>query len=261
MKKRLLFCLLVLASLPVMSQDENVQNPRECIARVKAQWLDSIRHAGGTYSFKSSERSPFRGYDNDLLAFSYPFKGMKHRPTASVTFAVSANKLVFTLYDDVQYACDFDQNGSPAAPADPYTQYFGCKTGTWGAKIHFYREDDDIVVPSKMVCRHASKQYKLVYGNRGRDPYTGRIIPEKSANPYSPWLFSHTMTFTINLDKLAQVMGTTRQDMFRTLLHSYIWGIGTSPERDRPLFQLDDYLGDCLTYCLWKVSGLPLDDI
>jgi len=187
---------------------------------------------------------------------------MKNRPTATVTFTLSATTLEFTLYDDVQYACDFDQNGSPAAPADPYTQYFGCKTGSWGAKIHFYREDDDdIVVSSKMVCRHASKQYKLVYGNRGRDPYTGRIIPETRANPYSPWLFSHTMTFTIHLGKLAESMGATRQDMFRILLHSYIWGIGSSPDHNRPLFQFDDYLGDCLTYCLWKVSGLSIDDI
>jgi len=233
------------------------------IARAQTEWAQDIsKNANGSYSFRDDQRSPFAGYDFQLFDFSRPFEGTKNRPTATVKFVVSAHRIIVTLYDDVQYACDFHrQTGRPKAPDDPYATYIGCKTGTRNCTAYFFTRRGRIDMPARMTCKHTQKQLHLVYGNRGRDPYTGRLIPETSPNPYAPWLFTHTMTIEIRPDEAARARGISVAALYGQLIRDRVASFGLVPDSDYSFVEIDDYEEDCLDYCLWKASGLRKEDI
>lgn len=254
--------VLALLPLSMRAQPDRERRWNEAMQAIQQvqQTLAADIHAlpGGGYTFTNYYRSEFPGYDYNKFSFSNPFKGMKNAPTATVTYKLTAQQLVMEFYDDVQYACEFDeQTGSPKRPDDPYSYYLGCKQGkSYNLTGSLYFGNICLDVPLTLTCnKHTSKQLFYSTSTREYDPRRGRMVDRSSQNPFSPWQFTHTMTVTISVNDLARAIQVPVANVYRLFITMPFSAFGLV--KDIQLFELCDEEQDCLRYCYWKLAGSP----
>lgn len=230
----------------------------------------AIKKVGGIYTFEATFKHeydnfgqleaighlPYRYMMN--LAYSDPHEGLDSRPINKITYEISTDKVVLKIYDRVQLTCETYDNGQEKAPADPFTQFLKCKSGSTETIDGILLFEDKNFIRPKIVtsCSHSKKHMQYI-GGTNYGIRNGQIKKGVEINYYAPWKFTHNQVVTYDLNKIAKDNNITKKQLVYYIIEKGLIGIGTN--KDGMYNDLSDEEQYYLIFSLWKLFGNPED--
>lgn len=234
------------------------------------------KNKDGSYTFFSWGAGLDAPYHDGDYSSPFAVEGIRNRPTHNISLTISKQGIKLKTYNDVQVATDFYENtgdimkdGSAKKPADPFSETYGCKTGSRQTNVSFQLGKKTYQCKANFTCQHDCKRLIIVQANKRYNVLTHKydvvaVEPGGSSDFLSPWKFMHTVNCFISFDEMAKSVGISREELIKRImsdglpnLFSGDFVFWSDQFYISPLERIekDPFFSDVIVYALAKLNG------